>query len=73
MNLKIKLNSVLDAAEKLEMTVRGIRLACERGVLAAEKVGNIWVIPEESIIDYKLHHRNKRGRKSRKPEQLSLV
>lgn len=54
MQRKLTPKSVCQAAETLSISEQRVRKLCMEGSLAAEKVGNAWVIDADSIEDYGL-------------------
>jgi hypothetical protein len=62
------MHSVLEAAEKLGLTDRHVRLLLKRGELSGKKLGHDWVVLN---LDYKRKRRPKgRGKVGVAPERL---
>jgi excisionase family DNA binding protein len=49
-----------EAASRLGLTVSGVRIACQRGTMRAEKIGRDWLIPESEVAWYELRSLGRR-------------
>lgn len=69
---KLKLFSVDDLAETLNVTKLTIRTYCREGRLRARKVGNRWFVSEESLREYFNGPPSGTAKKSESPDSVSL-
>jgi len=57
--------TITEASNELGISARAVRRAVERGTLAAEPMGAIWLVSREAIDAYQSEHRNRFGQSLR--------
>jgi excisionase family DNA binding protein len=62
----IRVTSVPDAAQRLNLSTAMVRRYCQEGRIEAKKVGRDWLITERSLIDFA-----RQPRKVGRPKKVS--